>query len=133
MLRDSRLFPLWKTIGVLLVAGVCVASLAPTLPELPGSPSDKVEHLVAYACLMLWWGMLYPQSRQRWLACVVFIGMGVALEYAQGATDYRVFDVLDMVGNTLGALIGRVLVATPLGGALAAIDRRIAPVRREHV
>jgi VanZ family protein len=132
-LRNSRLFPFWKAIGLLLVLLVCVASLVPTLPELPGSPSDKLEHSVAYATLVFWWGMLYPRSRERWLACALFIGMGVALEFAQGATDYRVFDVLDIAANATGAVIGRVLVATPFGRILEALDRRLAPVRRTHV
>ncbi len=133
MLHQSRLFPVWKTVGVLMVAVVCVASLAPTLPELPGSPSDKVEHLVAYASLTLWWGMLYPGKRERWLACALFIAMGVALEFAQRATGYRVFDVLDMAANGMGAIAGRALVETPLGGVLAALDRRLGPARREPV
>ncbi len=132
-LKNSRLFPFWKAIGLLLVLLVCVASLVPTLPELPGSPSDKLEHSVAYATLVFWWGMLYPRSRERWLACALFIGMGVALEFAQGATDYRVFDVLDIAANATGAVIGRVLVATPFGRILEALDRRLAPVRRTHV
>jgi len=132
-LQRSRLFPVWKSVGVLLVLLVCAASLVPTLPELPGSRSDKLEHSVAYATLVFWWGMLYPRSRERWLACFLFIGMGVALEFAQGATDYRVFDVFDMAANALGAIIGRVTVATPLGGVLALVDQWLGGMRRKHV
>jgi VanZ family protein len=67
--------------------------------------------------------MLYPRSRQRWLICFLFVAMGVALEYAQRATGYRVFDVLDMVANGVGALLGRFLVETPIGRLLGILDR----------
>jgi len=107
-----------------MVLAVCVGSLAPTIPPLPGNPSDKLEHLVAYACLTWWWGMLYPRNAERWLVCALFIGMGVALEFAQREMGYRVFDVFDMVANGVGALVGRLVVETPIGGLLGALHRR---------
>jgi VanZ family protein len=117
---------LWTLVGVLLVLAVCVGSLAPAVPTLPGSQSDKFEHIVAYACLAWWWGMLYPRAGERWVACFLFIAMGVALEFAQDATDHRVFDPFDMIANGAGALLGRFIVETPIGGLLAFLDRRRA-------
>lgn len=70
--------------------------------------------------------MLYPRTGQRWLVCFLFIAMGVAIEFAQGATDYRVFDAFDMVANGVGALLGRLIVETPIGGLLETLDRRRA-------
>lgn len=126
IVQDARYFRLWQAIGILMVLLVCVASLAPTMPPPPGLHGDKVEHLVAYGSLTYWWGMLYPERVQRWLACLLFILMGVALEFAQQATGYRFLDVFDMAANTLGALLGRMAVETPFGRLLGALDRRLA-------
>lgn len=125
-MQDARYFRLWQAIGILMVLLVCVASLAPTMPPPPGLHGDKVEHLIAYGSLTYWWGMLYPERVQRWLACLLFILMGVALEFAQQATGYRFLDVFDMAANTLGALLGRMAVETPFGRLLGALDRRLA-------
>jgi len=125
IVQDARYFRLWQAIGILMVLLVCVASLAPTMPPPPGLHGDKVEHLIAYGSLTYWWGMLYPERVQRWLACLLFILMGVALEFAQQATGYRFLDVFDMAANTLGALLGRMAVETPFGRLLGALDRRL--------
>jgi VanZ family protein len=125
-MQDARYFRLWQAIGVLMVMVVCVASLSPTMPPPPGLHGDKLEHFVAYGSLTYWWGMLYPERTQRWLACMLFILMGIALEFAQGATGYRNFDVFDMAANTVGALLGRAAVETPFGRLLGALDKRLA-------
>jgi VanZ family protein len=125
-MQDARYFRLWRAIGVLMVLVVCVASLAPSLPPPPGIHGDKVEHLIAYGSLTYWWGMLYPQRMQRWLTCLLFILMGIGLEFAQRATGYRVLDVFDMAANTVGALLGRMAVETPFGRLLGALDKRFA-------
>jgi VanZ family protein len=124
--RDARYFQIWQAIGVLMIIVVCVASLAPTMPPPPGVHGDKFEHLAAYASLTYWWGMLYPQRVHRWLACLLFILMGVALEFAQGATGYRVLDVFDMAANAAGALLGRAAVETPFGRLLGVLEKRLA-------
>lgn len=125
-MKDARYFRLWRAIGVLMVLVVCVASLAPSLPPPPGIHGDKVEHFIAYGSLTYWWGMLYPQRMQRWLTCLLFILMGIGLEFAQRATGYRVLDVFDMAANTVGALLGRMAVETPFGRLLGALDKRFA-------
>lgn len=126
IVRDARYFRLWQAIGVLMVVLVCVASLSPTMPPPPGLHGDKLEHLIAYGSLTYWWGMLYPERAQRWLACLLFILMGIALEFAQRATGYRVLDVFDMAANTIGALLGRMAVETPFGRLLGVLDKRLA-------
>jgi VanZ family protein len=125
-MQDARYFRLWQAIGVLMVLVVCVASLSPAMPPPPGLHGDKFEHLIAYGSLTYWWGMLYPERTQRWLACLLFILMGIGLEFAQRATGYRVLDVFDMAANTVGALLGRIAVETPFGRLLGMLDRRLA-------
>jgi VanZ family protein len=47
---------------------------------------------------------------------LLWIGMGVGLEFAQGQLGYRTYEVYDMYANTLGVLIGWTLAfAIPVG------------------
>jgi len=83
-------------------------SLTPSPPDigLDVEGGDKYEHVFAYAPLMFWFCMLYARNRTRLAYAVLWIAMGVALEFAQGETDYRNYEVFDMAANTLGVLIG---------------------------
>lgn len=67
---------------------------------------DKYEHVLAYAPLMFWFCLLYARNGTRLAYAALWIAMGIALEFAQGETDYRNYEVFDMVANTLGVLIG---------------------------
>lgn len=120
----ALLEPAFRLVGWLMVAAVVVGSLAPLDLELGIAHGDKWGHLVAYALLAYWWGMLHRSPRDRWLLCAAFVAMGVALEFAQGATGYRTCDPLDMAANAAGSLVGRLAVETPVGRLLPALQRR---------
>jgi VanZ family protein len=95
-----------------MVASVFVLSLIPIEVDL-GKGADKAEHFIAYAGLAFWFGMLYVR-RSRQLAFVAgFIVLGVVIEFLQGLTDYRSFEVADMVADAIGAFIGFALLQTP--------------------
>jgi glycopeptide antibiotics resistance protein len=57
--------------------------------------------------------------------------MGVAVEFLQAMTDYRTFDVGDMIANGIGAALGFGLVQTPLGKALDWTERLLARLARK--
>ena len=71
---------------------------------------DKLGHFAAYGLLMLWFTQLYVARRSRAHAGV-FVAMGVALEFLQGALGYRSYDIVDMYANTLGVALGWALGA----------------------
>jgi VanZ family protein len=86
------------------VAAIVWLSLTPSPPPpIDLSHGDKAGHFFAYAGLMFWFAQLYAQ---RVFFAVGFIAMGIALEFAQGASGYRSFDVIDMAANALGVLAG---------------------------
>ena len=104
--------------GWALAALIVWLSLTPSLPEvdLGVEESDKLEHIFAYAPLMFWFCLLYARNGTRLAYAALWIAMGVALEFAQGETGYRNFEVFDMFANTLGVLIGWALAfAIPAG------------------
>jgi VanZ family protein len=98
--------------GWLLAAAIVYLSLAPPPPDLDVPHGDKLGHLAAYALLTFWFCWLYPAGKTRLAYAAGWIAMGVALEFVQGATGYRSFELADMAANSLGVLIGWGISAT---------------------
>jgi VanZ family protein len=92
-------------LGWAMVAAVVYLSLTPAPPRIDLEGGDKLGHLFAYAALTYWFCQFYFHG-SRVLYALGFVAMGVALEFAQGATGYRNFEVADMAANTLGVAAG---------------------------
>jgi hypothetical protein len=126
--KGLRLLKLWVILGMIQVGAVICLSLAP-IPEVPGANflgSDKIAHCAAYGAMMLWFGQF---SRRRAVLLPVasgLVALGIALEFLQGATDYRTFDVADMAANTVGVAVGLLLSMTRLGGVLITFESLLA-------
>jgi len=113
---------IWLLLGWGMVLSVLVLSLVPIDVDL-GEGRDKLSHFVAYACLSFWFGMLYTE-RSRQLGFVAgFIILGVLIEFLQGLTDYRSFEIADMAADATGAFIGFALLQTPLKHALRRMEQ----------
>ena len=89
-----------------MVAGIVWLSLTPSPPTVDFEASDKVGHLAAYGILMLWFCRLYYFAATRMLLGALFVAMGIGLEFAQGALGFRSYELLDMLANTAGVLLG---------------------------
>ena len=87
-------------------AAIVWLSLTPSPPRVDVEYGDKLGHLAAYGLLMLWFSLLYHRPRTRALYMVVFMAMGVGLEFLQGWPGYRTYEVFDMFANSLGVLLG---------------------------
>ncbi len=121
----------WLTGGWLLIGLVVYLSLTPHPPEvmsLPFPNGDKLEHGFAYASLSLWFCQIYLSTRSRMIAIVVLIGLGVGLEFVQGWSGYRTFEVLDMVADGFGVLLGLLLALTPLGRLFVLIETALRQI-----
>ena len=103
---------LWELVGALLICFVVYESLTRNPIEIPLEHGDKYGHALAYATLMFWFAQLHDEARVRLAWAMAFVAMGVALEFLQGLTDYRAFDVRDMIADAYGVLIGWI-VAPP--------------------
>lgn len=102
-------------------------SLAADPPQLPKfQSSDKISHLLAYGALMGWFGQLYPAFARQIISAFGFVLMGILLEFVQGWTGYRMFDVLDMLANTSGVLLGWWLTRRWCAGLLQQFDHLLA-------
>ena len=108
---------LWLSLGWTAVVFAIVVSLIPAsqLPQ-PPNVSDKTEHFVAYLLLSLWFAGIYPRARY-WIIAIGLCVMGVLIEFAQGAMHFgRQADILDVLANSTGVVVGLGLSLMWLGG-----------------
>lgn len=114
----------WLAGGWLLAGLVAYLSLTPHPPELslPFSNADKLEHGFAYASLSLWFCQIYLHGRQRAVVAVALIAFGITLEFLQGMSGYRIFELADMLANSLGVLTGFLLARTRLGRLFSLLE-----------
>ena len=118
-----RLHGLWEAVGIGLVVTVVALSLLPLPAADLGANSDKLGHSLAYSSLMYWFAMVYPAKRRHPALAICFVALGVGLEFLQGMTSYRSFEVADMVANTAGVAIGWCFALTPLKSLLAGSEK----------
>ena len=120
-----RFRPVWVALGWALVLAVVYLSLARDVPELAVPHGDKYGHVVAYATLMLWFSQLHAARHARaWLA-LAFVALGVGLEFVQGLTDYRSFELADMVADGIGVACGWLAAPPRLPNFLLWADARV--------
>jgi VanZ family protein len=114
---------IWLIVGIAIIAFLWLVSLMPAPPYIGMPNEDKYAHLISYGGTMWWWAQLWPPWKKRLLLAVLLALMGVAIEFAQGATSWRSFDVMDMLANSIGVLVGWVVAMTPLGKLLEVIEK----------
>ena len=125
--QPFRLFPVWLTLGWLLLLFVLYSSLTPDPMKTPGvEHGDKIGHFLAYFSLVAWFCQLYKPNAHT-LLFGQFVAMGVLLEFIQGATGYRTFDYADMLANTAGAAGGWLLVKYLCAKTLLNFEQRLLP------
>ena len=120
MLQHRRF---WLAGGWLFVGLVVYLSLMSDPPEPLSFPdADKLEHGLAYAALALWFCQIYLRRPSRMMVVAALIAMGVAVEFMQGWSGYRYFDIRDMLANSLGVFLGYGLAHTALGRLFVLIE-----------
>jgi VanZ family protein len=123
---------LWWSLGGALLALITALSLLPIRgPDLDLPNSDKLNHAIAYLVLMLYFGQLVgAQRRSRATVAAALIGYGIAIELLQALLPLRVAELADLAANAAGIALGLLLLRTPIGGALVAIERHLGHVPR---
>jgi VanZ family protein len=102
----KNLRPVWLAVGWAMVAVIVWLSLTPSPPKVDFEQSDKVGHFLAYGGVMFWFAQLYAEPKARLGYAAGFVAMGVALEFIQGWTGYRSFELLDMLADGIGVALG---------------------------
>ncbi len=113
---------IWLFVGIAILALLWTLSLMPSPPLVGIENADKFGHLAMYGGTMWWWGQYWHTHRQRIGLAIVFTLMGVGIEYLQGRSGWRTFDVQDMIANGAGVALGWAVLYTPLGSLLARLS-----------
>jgi VanZ family protein len=121
-----KLRRIWLVLGTVWVATVVYLSLTPNPPEpMHFLNADKLEHALAYGFLMLWFCQVYQQRAPRIFIAGLLIALGVAIEYLQRMTIYRVFDYADMLANGAGVLFSLILISIGMGQIGVMLETKI--------
>jgi VanZ family protein len=120
---ELRARQLWLFVGWTMVVSVIYLSVAPVAMDTGVEQGDKFLHGLAYGALMLWFANLYERTTQRWMLAVAFVALGIALEFVQGWTGYRSFEIADMLADAVGVAVGWVLAPPRLPNCLRGIER----------
>lgn len=120
---DLRARPLWLLLGWALVLCVVYLSVAPISIATGVEQADKLSHAFAYGTLMVWFANLYDQLARRRLFAAGFVAVGIALEFVQGSTGYRTFEVADMVAAAVGVAAGWALAPPRMPNFLQGIEK----------
>ena len=129
--EDLVLRSLWLKIGYVLVVCVIVLTLIPDpyytlgIDDLFENLSDKAQHLFAYVMLMGWFTQIYHSRKSHLIMATSFILMGVVLEFLQGLGQSRMFEVADMMANSIGVLLAWSVVYTRCSNILLYFERRV--------
>lgn len=115
--------------GYGLVIFVIYSSLTSHTIEVDIRSFDKYAHTFAYFVLMGWFVQIYHTKKSVLLSATLFVCMGVGLEFVQGMTAYRSFDLYDMSANTLGVLIALGLSFTRFAAALSFFEDLIGRLK----
>ena len=103
---SMKLRTLWLAAGWVGVAIVTYFTLMPDPPQIDLEQGDKVQHILAYASLMLWFAQVQTGRDERRGTALLLVALGIALEFAQGLTGYRLMSSADMAANTAGVAVG---------------------------
>ena len=128
-------FGIWWLIGWAWVALVWYLSLTshPVDIDFGTSFNDKIGHVMAYAWLMFWFGNLYQCRHARTTYAVIFILMGVLLEFLQGGmTEVRQFSYGDMLADAIGVGIGYLVVLGVFGRVLQKFEQLFIGMNSEE-
>jgi peptidoglycan/LPS O-acetylase OafA/YrhL len=102
--------------GAVLFAMV-MASL-PHPPQIPGQPSDKVQHIIAFAVLTLLARLAYPEAK-RWRLFASLAVLGALIELVQTVPAlHRDPSVLDWLADcgAVGVVMGIMALASKVAG-----------------
>ena len=116
---------LWLVVGYSLIAFVVFQTLTERPISVGMHLSDKYLHTIGYFVMMGWFVQIYHHKKSKLFWAVFFIGMGISLEFLQGWSGVRFFEVNDMLANGLGVVIAWLLSYSWFTIILSQVDRFI--------
>ncbi len=123
---DLRYPRTWFLCGLVIAVAIAFASLTPAqnLPQL--KVSDKLEHALAYLLLAFWFASVIVR-RDYFGLMVALLAFGGLIELVQGWMGLgRTADLLDLLADAAGIVMGVLLAITPLGHWAHWVENRLS-------
>ena len=115
---------LWLALWALMIVAVVVLSLMPGPPIPQALTIAKIDHMIAYLALAVFAVQLYGTRRSQFQIALALVGLGIALELAQGyLTNYRDMSAYDALADAIGVALGMATAWTPVATVLLRIDQ----------
>lgn len=114
--------PLWLGVGFFLIGFIVYESISFDAIKVDIAYFDKFSHVLSYFLLMGWFVQIYQTPRAKLFLALIFIGMGIAIEYIQGAGGVRYFEVADMLANMSGIIVALLLSNSPFASILLKLE-----------
>jgi len=102
----------WLLVGLFwgAVTFAVTMALIPHPPALPGQPSDKVAHMIAFATLTLLWALAYPTTSLMIILAALTV-LGGVIELVQGTGFVkREASLADWCADVLATVLALVFV-----------------------
>ncbi len=96
---------LWRVALVLSLVAIVVLATMDTRYPMPSTPSDKVNHLIAFLELTILTRLAWPELRAFWYVPALLM-FGLGIELVQATLPYRDFSLRDLLADGIGIAIG---------------------------
>jgi len=113
----------WHCIGLFAILSTFYISLKQMSGGTPPFPHfDKFCHFTIYSLLAHYHCNLFLKLKKYWVF-IFFFAMGIMIEFLQGMTGYRFFELADIIANTLGVLFGQTILLKIFPDYIWRLDR----------
>ena len=122
---ELRYRKLWLVIGYAMIVIVVYLSLTSDPIQIDTSLpyQDKLLHMLAYFALTFWFMQIYHIRQHVMFWLIMFLFLGVFMEYLQGFDPGRYAEAGDMVANVLGVAVALALSRTRMRFMLTGFER----------
>lgn len=117
-----RLAGVWWSLGLLGVLGSSYLMLTPHPPSvLSAEHADKVEHVLGFMLIYLWFAQLLERRGHHWLVLWLLV-YGALIEVLQGLGGARAMELADLLADGAGLLLGWLIARSSVARLLFRIE-----------
>lgn len=125
----------WQIAGAVVLLGVFAATLIPAFWIWPNIARvtlfamDKWLHGITFLCLAVWFSGQYSRKRYIRIGMGLFV-FGIIIELCQRMVSYRTAELMDLVADTVGIMVGLAIASVGVGGWSLRFEERGARRRQ---
>ncbi len=121
----------WQIAGTIVLLGVFAATLIPafwlwpTFTRVTLFAYDKWLHGITFLFLAVWFSGQYSRDRYVRIGAGLF-AFGIIIELCQRMVSYRTAELMDLLADTVGIVIGLAIAVIGAGGWSLRFEARLA-------